>query len=76
MEARSIAGTVADCLHKLWKDGLGMTIHMQKIMERKAAMTEIWQTVRGKIVEKQAAREQNTSESYLILIHPFMLLLS
>lgn len=52
-----------------------MTTHMQRIMERKAARTEIWQTVSGKTVEEQAAGEQNISESCLILIHPFMLLL-
>lgn len=66
MEAGNIVGTVTDCLHKLWKDGQEMTTHMQKIKERKAARTEIWQTVRGKTVEKQAAREQNISEGCLI----------
>lgn len=52
MEVKSRAATAADCLPKPWKDGWGMTTHMQKIMERKAAMTQIWQTVRGKTVEK------------------------
>lgn len=74
MEAGSIAGTVADCLYKVWKDGQGMTTHTQKIMERKATSTETWQTVRGKTVKKQGAREQNISGSCLILICPFMLL--
>lgn len=72
VEAGSIAGTVADCLYKLWKDGRGMTTYTQRIMERKATSTEIWQTVRGKTVEKQAAREQNISGSCLILICPFV----
>lgn len=39
-----------------------MIIHMQKIMERKATRIEIWLTARGKMVEKQASREQNISE--------------
>lgn len=55
MEAGSIDERVADCLHKLWKDGQGMITHT-KDNGKKAARTEIWQTI--KMTEKQATREK------------------
>lgn len=58
VEAESIAGTVADCLYKLWEDGRGMTTQMQKIMERKAARTEIWQAVKWKDSRRTGSRRR------------------